>query len=124
MDVEVPAKGNGRGKKNLFYKLLNYFPIVVRPRNNGHKFCFFLCSSLSLPSYLVYLTERAVNWERAASRIMSRRPDSIPSPAHVLDPMSEKLRRKFGFPRLETEPAKESEVKVMENGILGAIMKS
>ena len=60
--VEVGGKGEGEVRKDLFYKLLDYFPIVVRPRNNGHKLCFFLCSSPSLPSYLYYFTERAGSW--------------------------------------------------------------
>ena len=55
MDDRSGREGHREREKTCFYKLLNFFPIIARPRDNGHKFCFFLCSSPSLPSYLDYL---------------------------------------------------------------------
>ena len=55
----------------------------------------------------------------------SRRPGSVSSPAHVLSPTSEMLTPEIRISTLENKsgPEKELKWKVMENGILDAIME-
>ena len=116
----------GRGKLTCFYKSLNSFPIVARPRNNGYKFCFFLCSSPSLPSYLNYFAEgavvleRAVGWNGVASSRLNflACPRSEPNVGDVNAGNSD-------FHTWKRNDLKRSSCgKVMENGILDAIMES
>ena len=89
--VEVGGREKGRREKTCFYKLLNFFPIIARPRNNGHKFYFFLCSSPSLPSYLIMLQREPSSWSEQPDELSRVVPARFPSTAHVRNATSEML---------------------------------